>query len=138
MAVVVGLVLGAASVISLVTQWADGAFGVFGIFAANGPTTLAWGAVAAALLLSALLPRIGRGREDDDDDRTGVVAAGPATVHPPPVATQADRRRRPVREGDPAPAAPRRRVVAPADGDGPDDHGRVGHEEHRTRVSGER
>jgi hypothetical protein len=82
MAVVVGLVLGAASVISLVTQWADGAFGVFGIFAANGPTTLAWGAVAAALLLSARLPRVGR-RRQDDDERTGAVAAGAPAARPP-------------------------------------------------------
>ena len=66
MAIIVGLALGAASVISMV----DGD-DVFGIFAANGPTMLAWGAAAAALLVLALLPRVGGGRRrkrHDDDD----------------------------------------------------------------------
>ncbi len=49
---IVGLVLGAASVIAL--AYDDD---VFGIFAANGPTTLAWGVAAAILLVLALLPR---------------------------------------------------------------------------------
>ena len=61
MALIVGLVLGAASVISIV----DGS-DVFGIFAANGPTMLAFGAAATALLLVALLPRT-RGRKVDDE-----------------------------------------------------------------------
>ena len=52
MSLIVGLVLGAASVIAL---WYDD--DVFGIFAANGPTTLAWGVAAAILLVLALLPR---------------------------------------------------------------------------------
>jgi hypothetical protein len=56
MSLIVGLVLGAASTIAL---WEGAA--VFGIFAANGPTTLAWGAPAAVLLVLALLPRT-RGR----------------------------------------------------------------------------
>ncbi len=64
LSLVVGLVLGAASVISLV----DGN-DVFGIFAANGPTKLAWGAVATALLIIALLPRVGGKKRDDDVDR---------------------------------------------------------------------
>ena len=55
LALVVGLVLGAASVISLF----DGQ-DVFGIFAANGPTKLAWGVAAAVLLIVALLPRVGK------------------------------------------------------------------------------
>lgn len=52
LSLIVGLVLGAASVIAL---WYDD--DVFGIFAANGPTTLAWGVAAAILLVLALLPR---------------------------------------------------------------------------------
>lgn len=57
MAAVVGLMLGAASVIAL---W-DGD-DVFGIMAANGWTALAWGAAAAVLLAVALLPRVRRSR----------------------------------------------------------------------------
>ncbi len=56
MSLFVGLVLGAASSIALY----EGA-AAFGIFAANGLTTLAWGAPAAVLLVLALLPRT-RGR----------------------------------------------------------------------------
>ena len=52
MSLIVGLVLGAASVIAL--AYDDD---VLGIFAANGPTTLAWGVAAAILLVLALLPR---------------------------------------------------------------------------------
>jgi hypothetical protein len=61
MALVVGLALGAASVISI----ADGE-DVFGIFAANGRTMLAWGAVSVALLVVALLPRVGGRRRDEE------------------------------------------------------------------------
>lgn len=76
MAIIVGLVLGAASVISM----ADGD-DVFGIFAANGLTQLAWGAAAVALLVLSLLPRVGRKRKAHDDvdhrdDRHREVAAG--------------------------------------------------------------
>lgn len=60
MALAVGLVLGAASVISII----DGS-DVFGVFAANGPTMLAFGAAATALLLVALLPRT-RGRRVEE------------------------------------------------------------------------
>ena len=62
MALTVGLILGAASVISLV----DGR-DVFGIFAANGLTSLVWGAVAAALLIIGLLPRVGKDKHRDRD-----------------------------------------------------------------------
>jgi hypothetical protein len=55
LALVVGLALGAASVIALV----DGD-DVFGIFAANGLTKLVWGIAAAVLLVVALLPRVGK------------------------------------------------------------------------------
>jgi hypothetical protein len=57
MALIVGIALGAAAIITLV-RGDD----VFGIFAANDMTTLVWGAVAAGLLLLALLPRVGRKR----------------------------------------------------------------------------
>ena len=59
LALAVGLLLGAASVISLV----DGD-DVFGIFAANGLTKLVWGVGAAVLLVVALLPRVGRDRRE--------------------------------------------------------------------------
>ncbi len=61
MSLIVGLALGAASVISLY----DGQ-DVFGIFAADGETSLGWGAAAAVLLVVALLPRVGKGRHADD------------------------------------------------------------------------
>ncbi len=61
---IVGLVLAAAAVISLV----DGD-DVLGIFAANGRTTLVWAIAAAVLLVLALLPRVGGGRKDDPDER---------------------------------------------------------------------
>ena len=64
MALIVGLALGAASVISLV----DGT-DVFGIFAANGMTKLVWGAAAAALLIIALLPRVGKNKDKGDKHR---------------------------------------------------------------------
>jgi len=64
LALIVGLVLGAASVISLV----DGD-DVFGIFAANGLTKLVWGVAAAVLLLVALLPRVGKDKHEDPVQR---------------------------------------------------------------------
>ena len=65
LSLIVGLVLGAASVIALF----DGD-DVFGIFAANGWTKLAWGAAGTALIVLSLLPRVGGGkkRRTDDDD----------------------------------------------------------------------
>jgi hypothetical protein len=66
MSLLVGLALGAASVIALV----DGD-DVLGIFAANGPTKLVWGVASAVLLVLALLPRVGgkRDRRDERDER---------------------------------------------------------------------
>jgi hypothetical protein len=64
LSLVVGLVLAAAAVISLV----DGD-DVLGIFAANGRTTLVWAIAAAVLIVLALLPRVGGGRKDDRDER---------------------------------------------------------------------
>jgi hypothetical protein len=61
LSLIVGLALGAASVIALV----DGD-DVFGIFAANGLTKLVWGVAAAVLLVLALLPRVGRDKQRDD------------------------------------------------------------------------
>jgi hypothetical protein len=64
LSLIVGLVLAAAAVISLV----DGD-DVLGIFAANGRTTLVWAIAAAVLIVLALLPRVGGGRKDDRDER---------------------------------------------------------------------
>jgi hypothetical protein len=55
MSLIVGLALGAASVIALHDKQ-----DVFGIFAANGLTKLVWGAAGALLIVLSLLPRIGR------------------------------------------------------------------------------
>jgi len=60
MAMIVGLVMAAAAVIALV----DGS-DVLGIFAANDATVLAFAVAAGALLLVALLPRVGKRRRDD-------------------------------------------------------------------------
>lgn len=56
-ALIAGLALGAVSMVALVTRWTDDFWDVFGIFAANNWTALAWGTLAAALLLVALLGR---------------------------------------------------------------------------------
>jgi len=60
--------MAAAAVIAIV----DGS-DVFGVFAANGATMLAFGAAAVALLVVAMLPRVGRRREEVvvDRDRDG-------------------------------------------------------------------
>jgi hypothetical protein len=68
MAIIVGLVLIAAAIISFV----DGP-GVFGIFAANNLTELLWAAVGVGLLILALLPRVGGKRYERDE---AVVAEG--------------------------------------------------------------
>ena len=64
LSLIVGLTLGAASVIALVDS-----DDVFGIFAANGLTKLVWGVAAAVLLVLALLPRVGARKHDPDADR---------------------------------------------------------------------
>ena len=65
MALLVGIALGAAALIAVY----DGS-DVFGVFAANDMTMLLWGASAIALLLFALLPRVGgRRREVVEEDR---------------------------------------------------------------------
>jgi hypothetical protein len=98
LSLIVGLALGAASVIALV----DGD-DVFGIFAANGLTKLIWGVAAAVLLVLALLPRVGNKQRDDAPqqprDDTRRFEREPGTV-----------------EREPAGA----RVVAPAEGTTPE------------------
>ncbi|MDP9435519.1 MAG: DUF4383 domain-containing protein [Actinomycetota bacterium] len=137
---IVGLVFGAASVISLVTQWADDNWGVFGVFAANNWTTLAWGAIATYLLVTALLPRVGKKKQPVKHKEQPVE---PKVVVPPASTVQRERVVRVERVEPAAEAAEERhaeerhaearrmsyepgptktRVVAPADGDGPEDH----------------
>ncbi len=72
MALIVGLAFGAASVISMV----DGK-DVFGTIATNGLTQLVLGAAAAALLITALLPRVGKKAKHDDHVDHDVVAPAP-------------------------------------------------------------
>jgi len=61
LSLVVGLAFAAAAAISFV----DGD-DVLGILAANGRTTLVWAIVAAVLILLALLPRVGGGKDEED------------------------------------------------------------------------
>jgi hypothetical protein len=63
-AMIVGLAMGAAAVMAIV----DGS-DVLGIFAANRATMLAMGAAAVALLIVAMLPRVGRRHEEVVADR---------------------------------------------------------------------
>jgi len=66
MAMIVGIVMAAACVIAIV----DGN-DVFGVAAANTATMVVFGAAAVALLIVAMLPRVGRRRDVVvDDDRT--------------------------------------------------------------------
>jgi hypothetical protein len=66
MAMIVGLAMAAAAVIAIV----DGS-DVLGIFAANNGTILAFAAAAVALLVVAMLPRVGRKREEVVVDHDG-------------------------------------------------------------------
>jgi hypothetical protein len=118
LSLVVGLALGAASLIAIV----DG-HDVFGIFAANGLTELVWGVAAAVLLVLALLPRVGGKKEASDDTgtepaRSRRVQRRPRDVDPEPI-----REREPRFERDPARAGDGARtreqagsVVAPTSG----------------------
>ena len=74
MSLIVGLVLGAASVIAIY----DGD-DVFGIFAANGKTELVWGALSVALIVLSLLPRVNKRRRTEPDYRGGRVHEPVAT-----------------------------------------------------------
>ncbi len=62
MSLLVGLALGACSVIALY----DGD-DVFGLAAANGPTKLGWGIAAGVLLVNVLLPRRGKDKHEHHD-----------------------------------------------------------------------
>jgi hypothetical protein len=111
LALIVGLVLGAASVISLV----DGQ-DVFGIFAANGLTKLVWGIAAAVLLLVALLPRVGKDKHRETR-RTTRDSTWDETRSGDRFERDTDRRSSErVAVGD----TPRSRVVAPAEGTTPE------------------
>jgi hypothetical protein len=59
MAMIVGLAMGAGAVIAIV----DGS-DIFGVFAANRATMLVMGVAAVALLIAAMLPRVGRRRKE--------------------------------------------------------------------------
>jgi len=112
MGIVVGLILGAASVIALVDKK-----DVLGLAAANGPTKLLLGAASAALLILSLLPRVGKkDRVDHDHDRDRDVVAAP-------------RRERVVE---------REVVDTKRTGAVSHDHDHVGHDHDHDRVSGER
>jgi hypothetical protein len=64
MAMIVGLAMAAAAIIAIV----DGS-DVLGVFAANRGTMLVFGAAAVACLIVAMLPRVGRRREEVVVDR---------------------------------------------------------------------
>jgi hypothetical protein len=98
MALLVGLAVGAASVIRLV----DGN-DVLGIFAANGPTALVLGALAVALILMAMLPRVRRERRVEDDRTARERHAEREAVREERGARftrEPDERREPVAHGD--------------------------------------
>jgi hypothetical protein len=115
----VGLALGAASLIALYDKQ-----DVLGIFAANGLTTLVWGAAAIVLLILALLPRVGAKKKHDnvDTERARRVDRLPRSRDREPAGAPASGTTRTT----PAPDdSPRRRreggsVVAPAAGTTPE------------------
>ena len=141
---VVGLVLGAASVISLV----DGD-DVLGLAAANGWTKLAWGVASALLLFNTLMPRV----KHKERDRTADVDHDTRRVATPPVPVERHRERevvaeprqttqREVVDTTPADRDIDREVVAPAsDGVRTQDigqqerTGRFDREPERTRIT---
>ena len=88
-AMIVGLAMGAAAVLAIV----DGT-DVLGVFAANRATMLVMGAAAVALLIVAMLPRVGPKREqvvaDHDGTRNGRFERGERVEEP--AATATDRR----------------------------------------------
>ena len=81
MAMIVGLAMGAAAVIAIV----DGT-DVLGVFAANRATMLVMGVAAVALLVVAMLPRVGGRREevavDRDTTRNGRFERGERVEEP--------------------------------------------------------
>ena len=121
MSLVVGLALGACSVIAL---W-DGD-DVLGLAAANGWTKLGWGVAAAILLINTLMPRVKhKHAEDDTSTRTAPVATPARTATPRRTSEETV-----ATAGKPRAHAGDREVVAPAtdgtsrttrDGTGSDD-----------------
>jgi hypothetical protein len=91
LAMIVGLAMGAAAVAAIV----DGS-DVLGVFAANRWTMLAMGAAAVALLIAAMLPRVGRRREEvvveDDTTRGRRFARDGRVEEPVGTSTTTDRR----------------------------------------------
>jgi len=85
MSLIVGLALGAASVIALVDKR-----DVFGIFAANGATKLIWGVASAVLLVLALLPTEPPPRAAKPPGGSA-TADGPINVEGPSDAADPDR-----------------------------------------------
>jgi hypothetical protein len=78
MSLIVGIALGAAAVIALISG------DVLGMAAANGWTELAWGACAVILLFNTLVPR--RTRTVVVADEAAVADTAPAAEHDPAVA----------------------------------------------------
>jgi hypothetical protein len=74
MSLIVGVALGAAAVIALISG------NVLGMAAANGWTEVAWGAAAAILLFNTLVPR--PRKTVPVDDGTGTVGRGTAPAQP--------------------------------------------------------
>jgi Domain of unknown function (DUF4383) len=68
------LIVGGAFIAACILAVIDGA-DVFGIFAANNWTKLAWGIAGAVLILVAMMPRVGK-RDEVIDDRRDTAAAG--------------------------------------------------------------
>ena len=135
---IVGLALGAASVIALV----DGD-DVLGLAAANGWTKLAWGVASALLLFNTLMPRV----KHKEQDRTAHVDHDTRRPATPPVPVERHREREVVeprqtveREVVEQPRAQThdREVVAPAtDGVRTEDMGEVGTRERTGRFDRE-
>ena len=114
LSLIVGLALGAASVIALYDKQ-----DVFGIFAANGLTKLVWGVAGGLLILLSLLPRVGRKPAPGPASRRERESAPARPTRTEREATRFDREE-PVaatgaRRGDTA-----GRVVAPAEGTTPE------------------
>lgn len=80
MSLLVGLALGACSIIAIVDH-----DDVLGLAAANGPVKLAWGVAAAILLINSLMPRVRRKDKDRVADEPVVERTAPRRVEAEPV-----------------------------------------------------
>lgn len=118
LSLIVGLALGAASVIALYDKQ-----DVFGIFAANGLTKLVWGAAGGLLILLSLLPRVGGKKRGEDRGARREPAAArtrqrePVVDSEPSVPVSRDTSRD---EQAGSRRATESRVVAPASGTTPE------------------